>query len=362
MRSVSHRDPESDSGRAEAEIRAIEADYDDAWDSADLTRLMSVVETDIVILDPRGGISVGASEARRLLGDFLAGEGAGSTHESRCKQVSFVTDDVALFDGQATISGPNLPRPIVHDFTDVFVRRDGSWRIAHIRAYVYMEAGVSYQAHQPDAQGRSARLKSYDAQVMRKHVGRLSLNTQDRKTQGSAYMLTKDNWWIKPSLIISGVIWIGRAVLQIAFNPNYYDPRTLIDYLAVVGTSLELLTLALGVWGIAIAQTPVTKGKPIWNSGIILTCISAALAGIVNLVEDGLGLKTIGFLFPFSILALTIGLLVSGLAALRIPQLHRSIGWFFILCLAGLLTVELGGGIAVGLSLVALADIAVPEE
>ncbi len=175
-------------------------------------------------------------------------------------------------------------------------------------------------------------------------------------------MLTKDNWWIKPSLIISGVIWIGRAVLQIAFSPNYYDPRTLIDYLAVVGTSLELLTLALGVWGIAITQTLVAKGKPVWKSGIILTCISAALAGIVNLVEDGLGLKTIGFLFPFGILALTIGLLVSGLAALRIPQLHRSIGWFFILCLAGLLTVELGGGIVAGLSLVALADIAVSEK
>ena len=142
-RTVSHSDPESDRSRFEAEIRAIEADYDDAWGCADLTRLMSVLEDDIVILDPRGGTSVGASEARRLLGEFLAGEGAGSTHKSRCKRVSFVTDDVALFDGQATISGPNLQPPIVHDFTDVFVRRDGRWRIAHIRAYVYIDAGAS---------------------------------------------------------------------------------------------------------------------------------------------------------------------------------------------------------------------------
>jgi len=140
---LSSPDPATDRGRDEATIRAIEADYDNAWGSADLTRLMSVLEPDVVILDPRGGTSVGASEARRLLGDFLAGEGAGSTHTSRCKRVSFVTDEVALFDGQATIAGPNLMRPIVHDFTDVFVRRDGCWRIAQIRAYVYMDAGAS---------------------------------------------------------------------------------------------------------------------------------------------------------------------------------------------------------------------------
>jgi uncharacterized protein (TIGR02246 family) len=143
MRSVSHPGALSDRGRDEAEIRAIEADYDSAWGSADLTRLMSALDPNVVILDPRGGTSVGAPEARRLLGDFPPGEGAGTTHTSRYKRVSFVTDDVALFDDQATIADPNLPRPIVHDFTDVFVRRDGRWRIAHIRAYVYMDARAS---------------------------------------------------------------------------------------------------------------------------------------------------------------------------------------------------------------------------
>ncbi len=140
---MSHGDSMSDRRRDEADIRAIEASYDSAWGSADMTRLMSVLEPDVVILDPRGGTSIGASEARRLLGDFLAGEGAGSTHTSRCKRVSFVTGDVALFDGQATIAGPNLPQPIVHDFTDVFVRRQGRWSIAHSRAYVYLDAGAS---------------------------------------------------------------------------------------------------------------------------------------------------------------------------------------------------------------------------
>jgi uncharacterized protein (TIGR02246 family) len=133
----------ADRQRDEAEIRALEAEYDRAWGAADMAGLMSLLEPDVVIFDPRGGRSVGALEAQRLLQDFLAGEGSGSTHMSSAKQVSFVTDDVALFDGRATIEGPNLTQPIVHDFTDVFVRREGRWRIAHIRAYIYMDAGAS---------------------------------------------------------------------------------------------------------------------------------------------------------------------------------------------------------------------------
>lgn len=66
-------------------------------------------------------------------------------------------------------------------------------------------------------------------------------------------MFAKVNGWIKPSLIISGVIWIGRAVLEFAFKPDYWNPRTAIDYLVVIGTSLELLTLALGICGLHLS-------------------------------------------------------------------------------------------------------------
>lgn len=125
----------------EAEIRGIEATYDSAWGSADMAGLMSVLEPDVVILDPMGGTSVGASAAQGLLQNFLSGAGLGSSHTSRLKRISFVSDDVALFDGEATIEGPNLSEPLVHDFTDVFVRREGKWRIAHVRAYVFMDAG-----------------------------------------------------------------------------------------------------------------------------------------------------------------------------------------------------------------------------
>ena len=133
----------ADRSRDEAEIRAVESSYDEAWAAADIAGLMSVLELDVVIFDPLGGVSIGKPEAQKLLQDFLSGAGHSSTHMSRPKRVSFVTSDVALFDGQATITGPNLSKPLVHDFTDVFVRRDDCWRIAHIRGYVFMDAAAS---------------------------------------------------------------------------------------------------------------------------------------------------------------------------------------------------------------------------
>jgi len=139
---MSHQKPTQARQRDEAEIRTIEATYDSAWGSADVAGMMSLLESDVVIISPMGETSVGASEVQRLLGDFLSGAGLGSTHTSRPKRISFVSDDVALFDGEATIVGPNLPRPLVHDFTDVFIRREGQWRIAHVRAYVFLGAGA----------------------------------------------------------------------------------------------------------------------------------------------------------------------------------------------------------------------------
>jgi uncharacterized protein (TIGR02246 family) len=128
----------------EAAIRALEAAYDAGWDAADLQALTAPFTADAVIVDPFGGVSTGRAEIERLLGTLLAGSGRGSTHAGKIVGVHFVTDDVALADGEAVIEGLRTPDgdalpPIVHRFTDVLVRGDGGWRIAQIRAYVHME-------------------------------------------------------------------------------------------------------------------------------------------------------------------------------------------------------------------------------
>jgi uncharacterized protein (TIGR02246 family) len=128
----------------EAAIRALEAAYDAAWNAADLQALTAPFSPNATIVDPFGGVSTGRAEIERLLGTLLAGSGRGSTHAGRILGVRFVTDDVALADGEAVIEGLTAPDgsalpPIVHRFTDVLVRSGGGWRIAQIRAYVFME-------------------------------------------------------------------------------------------------------------------------------------------------------------------------------------------------------------------------------
>ena len=128
----------------EAAIRALEAAYDAAWNAADLPALTAPFTPDATIVDPFGRVSTGRAEIERLLGTLLAGRGRGSTHAGEILGVRFVTGDVALADGEAVIEGLKAPDggalpPIVHRFTDVLVRDGGGWRIAQIRAYVFMD-------------------------------------------------------------------------------------------------------------------------------------------------------------------------------------------------------------------------------
>jgi uncharacterized protein (TIGR02246 family) len=127
----------------EATIRGLEAAYDQAWGAGDLEALCAPFARDARVVDPFGGVSQGRSEIRRLLGDLLGGSGRGSTHASTILGVHFVTEDVALADGEAVIEGLAAPDggrlpPLTHRFTDVFARVDGVWRIVQIRAYVLM--------------------------------------------------------------------------------------------------------------------------------------------------------------------------------------------------------------------------------
>ncbi len=128
----------------EAAICALEAAYDAAWNAADLQALTAPFTPDATIIDPFGGVSSGRAEIERLLWTLLAGAGRGSTHAGEIRDVRFVTDDVALADGEAVIEGLRKPDgssmpPIVHRFTDILVRGDGGWRIAQVRAYVLMD-------------------------------------------------------------------------------------------------------------------------------------------------------------------------------------------------------------------------------
>lgn len=129
---------------AEAAIREVEAAYDRAWNAGDVEALVRPFVAEATLIDPFGNVVAGSDGIRSAFSRLLAGRASGSTHAATILGVRFVTEDVALADGEAVIEGLTGPEgealpPLTHRFTDVFVLRGGSWRISQIRAYVLME-------------------------------------------------------------------------------------------------------------------------------------------------------------------------------------------------------------------------------
>ena len=130
-----------DRARDEAAVRGVERAYDAAWNSGDITALVALFATDAVLMNPRGEIARGRAEIERVMRRFLGGAARKSSHTSVVSDVHLLTDDVAIVDGEATLEGLVGPDgascpPLVHQFTDVIARTDGTWSIAHVRAYV----------------------------------------------------------------------------------------------------------------------------------------------------------------------------------------------------------------------------------
>lgn len=118
-------------------IRKTEASYDQAWRHGDIEGLLICFKDDALIISPRNDVAFGKDQIRKLFSDFLAGEGKSTKHTSSISRVNFVTDDVAVVDGEAFIDGAdNLTAAVTHHrFTDILVRSGEVWLISQIRAY-----------------------------------------------------------------------------------------------------------------------------------------------------------------------------------------------------------------------------------
>lgn len=125
-------------------VRAVERAYDAAWTAGDIDRLLTLLTPDAVIVNPYGGIARGRAEIGAMLRGVRDTDDPSSTHTSVITAVNFVTEDVAIADGEATIDRIVLPGhdavgTLTHFYTDVLVKREGTWLIAQIRAYARAE-------------------------------------------------------------------------------------------------------------------------------------------------------------------------------------------------------------------------------
>ena len=112
-----------------------------------------------------------------------------------------------------------------------------------------------------------------------------------------------------PLAVAAGVFWISRAGVGLA-DPLFYDPTSLIDYAAVV-----LTTLATIATGLAILAARPRLGRV----GRILAYIPAVAlitAGVANLFEDAFGIEALGVLWGLGGAGMVLGLVLATAASL----------------------------------------------
>ena len=169
---------------------------------------------------------------------------------------------------------------------------------------------------------------------------------------------SKEIRWGRPALILGGVVWILRASLEVLFQPDYWNPKSAVDYAAVGSFSLGLFLLALGLIAVHLGRHTERGPRRIaWNLGISLSIVGAVVAGAANFLEDWLGIKAFGDFFVYGLLSLFVGLIVSGISTIRADDISRWTGWLLLACAIGLGLPDQGGLFIVGISLIVLGFI-----
>jgi len=162
-------------------------------------------------------------------------------------------------------------------------------------------------------------------------------------------------FWFTRVLLIGGLIWIGRAMLEFS-RPSYWNPRTFLDYVAVIGTSLAFLFLSAALWGLyRLFPLPTSGKQKVWLVGMVLAILASTMVGISNFFEDALGVNVIGFMYGFGGLGIVVGLLIASIGAFLHTEVRLRLGWFLLACLIGIAFLDSGGGFVVGIAFWILA-------
>lgn len=124
-----------------AAIFAVEKSYDHAWNQGKSGILASFFTPDAVIINPHGEVAEGKNEFENLMSTLFRSRFKGSIHESKILRIHFLKGDVAVVDGEATVTEMSKHGEIsvtIVRFTDVMVKESDKWLIADTRAYVFL--------------------------------------------------------------------------------------------------------------------------------------------------------------------------------------------------------------------------------
>lgn len=130
-----------------------------------------------------------------------------------------------------------------------------------------------------------------------------------------------------------GAAWIARGI-QSFWDPNFSDPETAADWMAVILVTVGLVGVlpAVNVLTSGIRRSALTWGA------VGLAGLGGVTAGVANLAEDGAGVEAAGGLYLIGTLAVILGLF--GLAILLMRRSEWVLGGVALVTVIGLLNLE----------------------
>jgi hypothetical protein len=115
-----------------------------------------------------------------------------------------------------------------------------------------------------------------------------------------------------------GLAWTFRSLLEVVAHPEYWEPATTLDWIAVWSYSLAFLLLAIAVP--LLARQAATRR--IVDAIAWVVAAGALLTALANGIEDGVGLESWGQIYVAAVLVTLAGSLTLA-AALWIDQRPR---------------------------------------
>jgi uncharacterized protein (TIGR02246 family) len=130
-------------GKDEIAIERLHAAIDAAWNEGNARTFAGYWTGNGILISPMGQASRGRAQIAKDIATELVYL-TGSTHKLTIAGISWPAPDVAVVDGEATISnakdrsGAPLP-PLTANFTSVCVKQKGTWFISYLVSYSFLK-------------------------------------------------------------------------------------------------------------------------------------------------------------------------------------------------------------------------------
>jgi MFS family permease len=154
------------------------------------------------------------------------------------------------------------------------------------------------------------------------------------------------------AMLAAAAFSLGNAAIGLA-DPDSDDDQSATDYAAELALSAALIGAAAAL--LFLRQYDVGRSRRVGGLGWSVAVGGAALAGVANFFENGLGVSAFGLLFALGGLALLIGLLTASIAVLTTASPWRWAGLFLLVLALGIAVGHEAGFGLVGLTWIALA-------